>query len=482
MGRQLPTARTPAGILKFALPGGQERSGATAAPTVEPGATQRLVKKLFQMGFWRMASIAAAAAGGIWTTRCMGPQKLGISGMATAFYSQAALLVQFGLTPQLVREYKSDQHGPAGNERLVSETLSYRLGCALLLSAIWAAIALCLKLPVNWWLSTTMGMAMLVANAGTCDWLLQAQEDQVAQQRIAAIGAVGSALLSFALLRHTSPAGSDLVINAAVAITIGVLMWRAAMPQKHQPSISLSMARQGLNRLWRGRYLFLSAIVIYCYTCLEWPLIGWLRSVEELGRYRSAIQVVGAVQPLLALLPALLYPRMIEWSKLGAGHLWEKQLNVAKVILLLSVPAIVATFVVVPMTYPYVFGERFRDAALPCCFLIASKFVVLLNGIFGWGLWALGKDRTMLVIMSITAALSLLLNLLLIPRFGMLGASIINIGSEVLILVACMVFSYRAALPGAIAGGGAGPLASDAYSEAGDDASLPPDASNLPEV
>lgn len=442
--------------MKFAPARGVERDASLEGdvPSFDMTAGQVLIRKLFQMGFWRAASIAAAAGSAIWAARCLGPEKLGISGMAISFAAQASLVVQFGLTPQLVRDYNFDLKDTAGNERLVSEALSYRIWCALLLSIVWAVIAVAMKLPPEWRLATVMGIVTLLGGAVTCDWLLQAQENQVAQQRMAAIGATTSAVLSFALLRPGSPAGSDLCISAFVVALVGYLMWRTALFGKHRPSLSLRAAIDGMDRLWRGRWLFLSAVVIYCYTRFELPLLGWLRSVAELGRYRSAQQVVGAIQPLLALVPALLYPRMIDWSKRGTPYLWKKQLSLAKVLGLIAIPGILGTFLVAPVVYPWIFGARFRDAAWPCCFLITSKFFVLLNGIFGWGLWAIGRDRTMLVIMSCTAGFSLLMNVLLIPRFGMVVASLVNVASELIILGACMFITYRIASADSAGNGG----------------------------
>lgn len=449
MAQRLAIPRNPVSVIKYAPTTGPGEDTPPAAPEAAPAAHlsagRMLIKKLVQMGFWRAASIVAAAGSAVWAARCLGPEKLGISGMTTAYAAQASLLVQFGLTPQLVRDYNFDLNDSEGNERLVSEALSYRICCAIGLSIAWVVIACCVGLPAEWRLATAMGIVTLIAGAATCDWLLQAQENQVAQQRMAAIGAGTSALLSFSLLRPGAPAGSDLAIVAFVTTLVGFLMWRAATLGRHRPSISLQAARRGMNRLWRGRWLFLSAVLIYCYTRFELPLLGWFRSVGELGRYRSAQQIVGAVQPLLALVPALLYPRMIVWSKRGPDNLWEKQLSLAKMLTLIAIPGIIGAFAIIPLVYPRIFGPQFRDAAWPCCLLVSSKFFVLLNGIFGWGLWALGRDRTMLVIMSITAGISLLMNLLLIPKFGMLAASGMNVFSEAMILAACMFVSHRIA-------------------------------------
>ena len=56
---------------------------------------------------------------------------------------------------------------------------------------------------------------------------------------------------------------------------------------------------------------------------------------------------------------------------------------------------------------------------------------------------SVGRDRTMLLIISITAIVSLGMNIMLIPKYGMLGASTVNAFSELLILAGCFYFQYR---------------------------------------
>lgn len=402
-----------------------------------------MVRKLLTMGFWRIAGLAAGALGSIWAARCLAPEKLGISGMVNAYGTQAFLLVHMGLAPLLIREYKSTStEGVSLRDGLISETTSYRLVVALMLSIIWAAACVVLRLPEDWWLATAMGILSLIASALTADWVLQAQENQVTQQRLAAFGGFLSALLLFGFIRRDSPAGSDLAISTIVVLVVCVVTWCIALNGKHRIALSLGRAFAGLPRLWKGRWLFLSGILIYIYVRLQVPMLGWLRSTEELGQYRSALQVANGVQPLLALVPALLYPRMIAWSKISKAFLWNKQIEIAGILALISAICIAVTFVTIPLIYPILFGPAFQAAALPCCLLIASHFVVLVNGVFSYGLWSLEKDFTMLVIMAVTAATSLALNLMLIPKFGMLAAAAITVFAELLILGSCVVFQY----------------------------------------
>jgi O-antigen/teichoic acid export membrane protein len=75
---------------------------------------------------------------------------------------------------------------------------------------------------------------------------------------------------------------------------------------------------------------------------------------------------------------------------------------------------------------------------------MASKIVVIVNGVFYWGLVSDERyDKYASLAMIGTAVFSLLFNLILIPKWGMYAASSINLTSEVVILVACVWISVK---------------------------------------
>lgn len=188
----------------------------------------------------------------------------------------------------------------------------------------------------------------------------------------------------------------------------------------------------------------ITGIVVYIYTQSEAPLLGYLGSLEEMGRYRSATNLIGVAQSFLSMIPILLYPRFIEWLKAGPQALWSRQIQLAALAVCLAAPVAALAFLLAPRVFLYIFGPPFAAAALPFSLLLTSKLVVVVNGIFGWGLWAMKKDKQMLLVMVLAAVFSMSANLFLIPRFGMFAAASVNLASELLILIGCFLLSRSA--------------------------------------
>lgn len=405
-------------------------------------AYRELLSKLMKMGFWRIAAVGSVALGSASVARCLGPEKIGISGMVQAFGQQALLLVTMGLPTLLIRDYKRSDDATA-QDAIISLFTSYRVLVAALISISWAVIAIFTKLESSWWLATAAGILTVAAGAWNSEWLLQAQENQVLQQRLMALSGFATATLLFLLVRPGSATGIDLAIVALVAAAVTCLGRYCALRGRHKETVSWRYVMAAWPVMWRARWVFLSTVLIYIYVRFETPLLAWLRSVDELGQYRSALQLVNGIQPILTLVPALLYPRMIEWAKEGREVLWRRQLRVSAFILWVGLPAVIIGFFLIPLVYPFIYGPEFQAAAVPCCILVAAKLAVLLNGIYGWGLWSVAQDVTMLAIMGVAAVASLGLNIILIPRFGMLGAASVNLFSELLILAGVFYFQRR---------------------------------------
>ena len=187
---------------------------------------------------------------------------------------------------------------------------------------------------------------------------------------------------------------------------------------------------------WAARWVAITGLVSYLYIFLQSPLVGLLLGHEALGKYRTAGTLLNAFQAFAAMIPALLYPRMIEWHRIGPAHLWAKQMRFARIALCFFVPGALAAFFVAPHAYRLLYGPAFLSAAYPFALLLVARMIGVINGIFGWGLWAQHRDGLMLKLTIGGALVSLPLNFLLIPHFGLLGASGVCVICETLMLFA----------------------------------------------
>ena len=403
--------------------------------------TNRTARQAAQMTVLRFIGLGIGALAQIYAARQLGPEKLGISGMALAAVAQGGILVTLGANTLLVREYKEAKTHEE-KQSLISAAYTLR-------TIITGALVLLLIAALPWlWphpqylLATACVLPLIFFESNQALWVLQAEEKVPAQYLANVASAVVSAVVIFALVRPSSPAGSDMLAAVCGLIVAFGLSWRFA--QRTLPRFTFN--RQEIAKVVRGtKWLFLSAIVTYAYTRFEQPMVGWLRSVDELGVYRSAWQIINAVTPILAIVAILVYPKLINWHQESLQGLWANQKRLFKNLLPIALLGSIVSVGVIPFVFPYVYGPMYAAAAWPCAVLLLSKIIATVGCVFGWGLWAAKKDLTMLVLMTVVAIASVASNFVLIPLGGMLAAALVNLASELAVLAASAFLMWRLA-------------------------------------
>jgi O-antigen/teichoic acid export membrane protein len=396
--------------------------------------TNRTARQAAQMTALRFIGLGIGAVAQIYAARQLGPEKLGISGMAIAAFAQGSIIANLGANTLLVREYKAATT-QTEKRALIDIAFTLRTLVSLaLLAAILAATPWLLEHP-QFILSTACVLPMIFFDSNHALWVLQAEERVPAQYIANLASALVTALIIFIFITPNSPAGSDMVAAVFGMLAAFCLSWHYAL--RGLPRWRFNRHRIG-GLLKATKWLFLTAVVTYGYTRLDQPLLGWLRSLEDLGIYRAAFQISNALQPLFSMVPLLLYPKLIQWRSESMASLWHHQKRVLRTIAPWCLIFSAATFLTAPVLLPLVYGEKFANATWPSAMLLSGKAIGLLGSIYIMGLWAVGRDRTIFSIIAAVAVVSVVLNFLLIPRFGVLASASISLASEVAIFLAAL--------------------------------------------
>lgn len=396
----------------------------------------RLFKQFAQMTFWRIFALAFGATASIWAARCLGPENLGISAMVVAVAEQAMLIVTLNLNPLLIREYK--RQSDEDQNTLVATVFTYRIVTSMLFGILVIGGMFLWGISIKWWLALVAGIPYFTLICNDSSWLLQARENLPAQHRALAIKSLVTAALFFIFFRPGIAPGWDVVVQVIGIGTAMLISWKWAMDNKSFSLLNFHKFKTIWPMIVEGRWLFLTGVVIYIYNSLGSPLLGWLHSIKELGAYRTAILAAGALQSFLLLINGLLYPRFIEWQKMGTDFLWQRQKALFYFGLLCIIPLTVLTFLLSPWFYK-LYGPKFTHAAYPFAILMTSKYVATLSSVFTLGLWAQHRDRAMLAVTTMAAFSSLIINLLFIPRYGMWSVASATLSSEILILIGAFI-------------------------------------------
>ncbi len=163
-------------------------------------------------------------------------------------------------------------------------------------------------------------------------------------------------------------------------------------------------------------------------------LLGWLSVASEVAAYQASIQVARLNQILLLSMATLFTPVA---ARLFARHdhqaIDQLYWQTARVIFVLNLPVLLMTSAFAPQTVALLFGQQYADAAAVMAILALGYAVNNLTGYNNALLQTYRQLRYAVITDLGTLIASLGLSLLLIPRYGAVGAALATSLTQVLL-------------------------------------------------
>ena len=173
-------------------------------------------------------------------------------------------------------------------------------------------------------------------------------------------------------------------------------------------------------------------------------LLGYFETSVEVGIYDGAFLLA---QLLLMVLGSFGFLFMPVFSELEAAGEVDRMHNVYNSVtewaVLLVLPLYVAMMAAPGAILAGLFKQSYVLGAVPLMFVASGFFVHVLSGSCGEALVALGRTKIVLVGNVFAGVLNLLLNLALIPRFGITGAAAASAGSYALFNLFYLFWLHR---------------------------------------
>ena len=399
-----------------------------------------------QINALRVVSLGLGFLGSIWSSRCLGPDKLGVSGMVIGTITPLVFLINLNQTAHIVRLYRG-YSSEIEKADLVSIISTYKITVTLAMILIGIPLVLFSPFPPVWNLALLAAFPYFFMIVNAADWLLQCEDKFPAITMAMAIQATITTSLYFLFFHPGMPAGSDLVV---IDIGLGVAFawaWYTGLNRRKIRLFDWQKLSLVGPIIYEGRWLIATGFAIYIYTNSEIPLVGWLYSLKELGIYRTSLVLCAGVQGFTSYIPMLLYARMLEWQRAGPQVLWQHQKKILGYFALFTVGLSLAAFALAPLGYSIIYGPSFQKGAYPFAILLTAKLVSVMNGIMGWGMVAQKKERSLFKIMAGVAVFSLSSNVIFIPLFGAYAASTVNLLSESLMTLLMLHVTSRLLRP-----------------------------------
>jgi len=177
-----------------------------------------------------------------------------------------------------------------------------------------------------------------------------------------------------------------------------------------------------------------SVVVIKIYYTFDTIILGIIHTPSDVGIYQAAYKIILPFSSTVSLALMVFAPYFSRYWRDP-----ESMIRVIKnyAILLIyigsvtSIPLILLHKKLIFMIY----GSLYLNAKIPLLLLAISLFLTFLSAVFLGPLLFSGKQKKYLLFLAIQAGLSIVLNLILIPPFGYVGAASVAIASSIFLLI-----------------------------------------------
>lgn len=355
------------------------------------------------------------------------------------------LVSYFGMLAALgIPQYGTREIARCGREqdRLFSELAVINFLSTLLAGAAYG-VFLAAAPPENGLLYRVLGLELLF-QLFNIDWLYQGKEEY---GFIAARGLVVK-LLSLAAMILLVRERADTVLYGLILCLGGGCghIINVACAGKH---VRLTLRGLKLRRhLAPVLTLMLSSVTASLYSKVDVTMLGVLAGDTQVGYYVSAHKVVNIVLTLAAAVTAVFLPRLSLTYQSDRGK-YEEYLAVGlKAVLLLALPCCVGLLLTAEDLTAVLFGTAFAPAAGTIRILAVLVIIKGAGDLLCYqALISAGQEKKLISARILAGAANVVLNALLIPRWGHYGAAAASVASELVVNGTLLRVSLRIAKP-----------------------------------
>lgn len=359
---------------------------------------------------------------GAWVARYLGTEKFGLFNFATAFVGLFGAVAGLGLQGIVVRDI-------VRNPGVQEDTL----GTAAALQFVGGLVAYILILVTIFWLRSEDAMAKaLVAIIGSMMLFKSSEvamywfESQVLSKYT--VWAQNGCFLVFAAVKVL------LILNGAPLIAFGwaalaegllvalmmLMMLRLRGPQLRQLRGSLTRAKELMIDSWP---LMLSGITVMIYMKIDQIMLGEMIGDDAVGIYSAALRISEVWYFVPMAIVATVFPTILAAKKRDEDEYYRRLQQLLDIMVWLSLGvALPMTFLATPIIN-VMYGSAFHGAgAILAVHIWAAVFVFL--GVASSRWFILENKQILSLQRSVMGAIiNVILNFLLIPRYGALGAA-----------------------------------------------------------
>ena len=182
----------------------------------------------------------------------------------------------------------------------------------------------------------------------------------------------------------------------------------------------------------------------YLYTQADLWILGMFRSTEEVGIYGVSARMVTLILFSMAAFATIIPPLISKIYTSGNRDELSKVVSEStRWVLSIAIPITLILVLEGKFILKYFFGEIFVNGYIPLVILSIGQIIKASTGLVGYTLQMTGEYKTFMKITVFGGISNIILNILLVPYFGMLGAATATTLCFTMVNITCVFVIHK---------------------------------------
>lgn len=376
-----------------------------------------------------------------YASRILGPQGIGSVSFIDSFTQYFLLLAALGIPVYGIREVAKVKDDTAKLNNLFNEIFAIQFISALSFCLIYISLSFFLDRLFNQFTLVSIGVSIVLLNSFSFEWFFQGigNFSYVAVRSVVAKSL--SLILLFIILQDGSSPKIYYLITASVFLINALSNMFYIKKHVHISFKSLKI----LKHLKPLVILLSSTVAINVYVLMDNVILGFIKGNTDVGYYSTAVRIMRIPLVFIASISAVIIPAISKaYAEKNTGEVNDLANKSFSFISILGIPLMVGVIISAKFIVFTFAGTDFENSVIVLQTLAPCIVIVGLSNLFGLQLLStFNNEKLLLRAVLIGMCVSLVFNLVLIPRFSFIGAAFTNLITEIIVTTLCYFYIKR---------------------------------------
>lgn len=401
------------------------------------------LKKVSTQTLWQLLGKAVSALLGLFIlsliTRTYGEAGTGLFTLALTYLALFGVVVEFGMNAHLLPQLMEQP------QKIFSKLLGLRILFSLLLVILALIIAPLLPVKEGFVWAVVLGLGVIIGSAifDTINLVFQSKQRFDLSNLASSLGVVGGTVLAYYLISNHSPVSTLLLSESLgwlIYVVVGLILIKRFV-KAINPILDLNFIKDNFISSWP---LAATLILNIVYFRLDAFLLQYFKGLAEVGVYNLSYQLFQSALVLPTFIMNSYYPLMLNFLKEGRTLFFGQLKKALGAMLGLSLLGIGVTWLIAPLVIELITsGQGFTGSVSSLQFLSLGFPAYFLTSVLMWVMVSLKRYKPLLLIYLLGLGINTLLNLIFIPHYSYIAASLSTGVSEYLILVLQIIILWK---------------------------------------